>query len=189
MGPSILAIALVPPEQFAKTMIALRVEHPGAKLVALVVSTEWCDRLPATEADEYLLWRSFGLLGLVAEVRRRRFDAVVVAHGRDQYTSRSYWKALALALASGAPRKLFCQDGRLVAGGVLEEARGVSAPAALVVGAAQAALQIGCEAYVTIVGVLLFAPVVVGSIVTDLTERVTGGSSRPGRSAIQSRER
>ncbi len=59
----------------------------------------------------------------------------------------------------------------------------------MVVGAAQAALQIGGEAYVTIVGVLLFASVVVGSIVTDLTERVTGGSARPGRSAIPSRER
>lgn len=184
MVSRILVISLVPPEVLARMLAELRERHPEAKLTALV-GVSWPDsRSAPAAADEVLRWGAGTGRSLLAEVRRRRFDAVVVGHGSDQYATRAYWKATALALASGCRCKRFLEDG----------AEGERGPAgAILGGAARAAVQLVDEAYAACMGVLLLLPLLIGAAVADFSETVSGGGrrgwERHGRRGARPRER
>jgi len=192
MGLSILAVALVPRALFARMLDDLRARYPGARLTALIGSEELRDDSSGTAPDEYLLWRSFGTRALIGELRRRRPDLLVVAYGRDYYTKATYWKALALALASGARGKLFCPDAELgkqsAPRGNLSALLGSSGAVASAVGRGIAKLLAPplISLYVGAAGLLLI-PVLVAIALADLVASLAGVGARPGRSRIRPR--
>jgi hypothetical protein len=187
MGPSILVIALVPPEQFAQTMRRVRQDYVGARVVALVASADREARLSACPADEYLVWRALRPLALIRRIRRRGFELAFVAHGSDQYATFAYWKAAAVALTSRARRKLFCQfadaEGQGPVAGETAAAMGepVSATRGVLGGVVRALADIAASAYVSVMGVALLMPVLVAITVTDLTEAASGRSGGRAR--------
>lgn len=186
MGPRVLVLSLVPPAVLEQTLRHLREWLPEARVTALVGADEFAPQCAVSRSDEILHWRYPGGRALLAEVRRRRFDLMIVAHGRDQYLSGTYWKAVALALGSDARAKLFCEEGKLSGRDLqMHDLMGTwagirTAAAVLMRGAARAAVQTAEEAYVAGMGVLLLAPVLVGIMLTDMTEAVSRGRPAGG---------
>jgi len=168
MGPRVLALCLVPPDVFARLIEELRARHPESQIAALVGTTASGGAPSLADVDEVLDWRSLGRRALLAEVRKRRFDLLVVAHGRDQYATCGYWKALGLALVSQARAKVFSEDGRWGERG---------ATSAVIGGVANAALQVIQEICVAGLGLLVLLWVLVGVAVTDLTEALAGSGA------------
>ncbi len=158
MGPRVLALRLVPEDIFERLLAQLRARHPEAHLTALAAGG-------AGEADDAVDWRGARGLALLRDLRGRRPDLVVVAHGRDHYATRAYWKAVLLALGAGG-RRCLCEDGDL------DREHGVAA------GAGRAALQAAQEICAAGTGLLVLAPVLMMAAVTDLTEALAGGAGR-----------
>ena len=186
MGPRVLLISLVPPAVLARMLQSLRASLPEGHMTALLGAPDAAPSRASARPDELLDWRRLGGRALVAELRRRHLDLVVVAHGGDHCLTCSYWKALALALCSGARAKLLCEEGRL-SSQVTRLAHhpstwaGLLAPTSLLGrSAAGAALLAAQEAYVAATGLLLLAPVLLGIVITDLTEALSGGRSAGG---------
>jgi hypothetical protein len=184
VGARILAVALAAPRAFEAMLAELRRRYPGATLVALTGQADRAGRRGDGAADEYLTWRSLGLRELSADLARRRFDLVIVAHGRDYYATRVYWKGLALALLSRAPGKLFCEDATLPAtlvplARLTTPGAGVAALVrAAAVGAAKTAVRAGVEVYVGGAGLLLL-PLLAGIALVDGTEALARVLRRP----------
>ncbi len=167
----ILAISLVPPETFARILRAVRDQYPEGELVALLGSEGRYD-----SADEVMLWRSSGARRLIKELRRRRPDLVVVAHGGDQCLTRAYWKAVLLALLAGARQQLLWRDTCRVGmslharrQGATPAVRACSKAGFVLRAAGQAVAQLAAEAYVAATGLLL-APILAAVAITDITE-------------------
>src|SRR5512140_893470 len=115
MRPSILVIALVPPEDCSRFLEELGQRYPGAAVTALVGSPDLEVMNGAADPPEYLRWSAFGGRALLAEVRRRRFDLLALPYTADYCHRLTYWKALALAAGSRARGLLFCEQARLPA--------------------------------------------------------------------------
>ena len=190
MGPRILVVVLVPPDILKRLLQELRGRYPGARVTALAGTGE-PRREPDADSgtDEYLHWGSLGARALVSEIRERRYDLLVVAHGRDYYRKLTYWKAVALAVASRARGKLFCEDGKLAPGErvAIDQLATFSAGVGALTGAVlrewkHAVLPMLISAYIAAMGLLLL-PVLVGIAVTDLTDWLSGARGRASRSA------
>lgn len=165
MPRGILAIRLLPADDFARLLGALRERHPDAEIVALSGDGD----VPG--ADETIDWRSRPRRELLADLRGRGFDLAVVAHGRDQYAARAFWKAVALAAGCGARTRLICEEGDL------DGARGPS------FGLWRAAVHVAQELCAAAIGLLVLVPVLLltslSDIVESILERVAG--PKPGQ--------
>lgn len=161
----VLIISVVPAETLAKLVRAARERYPGAPISALYSGDE------GVGADERLSWRALGARRVISELRRQRFAVVLLAHGRDQYLQPAFWKAMAVALLSGARRKAACPDGELGAeGGGLR----------LLAGGKWGALtRVAAECYVAMVGLTLLL-VLLGIVVTDAVDAAIGGRRASG---------
>jgi hypothetical protein len=167
-----LVISLVPPEVLAALVAEVRRQDADAEVTVLAAGPV------SGVADSCLSWQAIGRKALLAELSRRRFDRALIAHGRDQYTRLALWQALVVALLSRARRVALCEDGVLGA-----DTGSFRAVARALRGALARSLV---EAYVLAVGVLLL-PVLVGIMVTDVAQAITGGR-RPGRRARETHE-
>ena len=167
MMSRILVISIMAEGALAALLNDLKQRHQEAEITALVGTApgQAARRAPA----EYLIWGSLGRRRLIGELRRRRFDLVVVASGPDQCLSRGYWLALALAALSGSHRTLLCEEGRLV--------RGWPPLAALM----RSASQLAAECYVAALGLVGLLPLLVAVAVTDLTELAARGGRQERR--------
>ena len=165
MGLRVLMVSLVPREVLARAVAELRRRHPEAEVTALLGTAGVEGGHAGVEADEILDWHAATRGRLLAEVRERRFDLMLLIHGRDQYASRTYWKAVGLAIGSRARRKAFWEDGRPADRGL---------PGAALLGALRAGVQVVEEAYVAGMGVAVLAPVLIAVAVTDLSEALAG---------------
>jgi hypothetical protein len=139
-------------------------------------------------ADEYLLWGSFTGRQLLAEIRRWRLDLFVVVYNKDYCAKLTYWKAVALAILSGAKGKLFCEQGRLPGpSATLDRIARPSAGAAAVVsaiairGIPRVIIHLLAEAYVVALGSFLLL-VLAGVVAADLGEALARPFGRGGRS-------
>jgi len=175
MVSRILVISVVPEGPLAALVADLQARYQGASVTALVGAEPTGAARRASA--EFLVWGSLPSRRLIGELRGRRFDRVVVAHGGDQCLSRRYWKAVAVALLCGGHRMVLCEDGKLAR----------SAPAAGAVG--RAAVQLAGEAYVACLGLLLLGVVLLGVVLVEVTEGLVGGRRRPGRTAGRLGER
>ncbi len=160
-----LVVSLAPREVFARAVAELRRRNPDAKVTALSGTAGGEAGHAGVEADETLDWHATSGRRLLAEMRERRFDLMLVIHGRDQYASRTYWKAVGLAASSRARRKAFWEDGRPAERGL---------PGAALLGALRAGVQVVEEAYVAGMGLVVLAPVLIAAAVTDLSEALGG---------------
>lgn len=165
MGLRVLVVSLAPREVFARAVGELRRRHPEAEVTVLLGTAGGEAGHAAVEVDEAVDWHAASGRRVLAEVRGRRFDLMLVIHGRDQYASRTYWKAVGLAASSRARRKAFWEDGR-------PAERGVARAALL--GALRAGVQVVEEAYVAGMGLVVLAPVLIAAAVTDLSEALGG---------------
>lgn len=186
MGPRILVVVLVPPDILKRLLQELRGRYPGARVTALAGTGE-PRREPDADSgtDDYLHWGSLGARALVSEIRERRYDLLVVAHGRDYYRKLTYWKAVALAVASRARGKLFCEDGKLGSQRVaIDQLATFSAGVGALTGAVFRKWQhaVLVSSYVAAMGLLLL-PVLIGIAVTDLADWLSGARGRASRSA------
>lgn len=159
MGSHIIALRLVPPDVFERLLCDLRAQYPQAHITAVAGGEE-------SGADEMIDWRSLRGIALVRKLRELRPDLVVVAHGRDHYATRAYWKAALLALASGARARSFCEEGDL------RRSHG------LTTGAGSALWQLAQEFCVAAIGLLVFIPLLLMAALTDLTEALAGRAGR-----------
>ena len=64
-------------------------------------------------ADDSLLWSSTSARALLGELRRRRFALLALPYNREYRYTLTFWKALALTVASRARGLLFCEEARL----------------------------------------------------------------------------
>lgn len=167
MMSRILVISIMAEGALAALLNDLKQRHQEAEITALVGTNprRAARRAPA----EYLIWGSLGARRLIGELRRRRFDLVVVASGPDQCLSRGYWQALALAALSGSHRTLLCEEGRLV--------RGWTPLAALM----RSASQLAAECYVAALGLVWLLPMLAAVAVTDLSEGPARGEQQERR--------
>jgi len=165
MGERVLVVSLAPREVFARAVGELRRRDPEATVTALLGTAGGEAGHVVVEADEILDWHAATGRRVLAEVRERRFDLMLVIHGRDQYASRAYWKAVGLAMGCRARRKTFWEDGRPAERGVAR---------ATLLGALRAGVQVVEEAYVAGMGVVVLAPVLIAAAVTDLSEALAG---------------
>ncbi len=159
MGSHLLVLRLVPPDVFERLLRDLRARYPQARVTAVAEGE-------APAADDVIDWRSLRGLGLIRKLRELRPDLVVVAHGRDHYATRAYWKAALLALACGARARSFCEEGDL------RRSHG------LLAGAGRALWQLAQEFCVATIGLLVFGPLLLVAALTDLTEALAGGAGR-----------
>lgn len=171
----ILVISIVPEGPLAALVADLQARYQGASVTALVGAEP---RGAARRGSaEFLLWGSRPARRLIGELRGRRFDRVVVAHGADQCLSGSYWKAVAVGLLCGGSSLVLCADGELTR----------KTPAAGAVG--RAVVQLATEVYVAGLGLLLLGVVLLGVVVVEVTEGLAGGRRQPGRTAGRVGER
>lgn len=159
MARRVLALRLVPPEVFARLLVQLRRTHPDTSILAVAASDE------TAGADEVIDWRQARPRRLAAELRRRRFDLAVVAHGRDQYATRAYWKAVLLTAIARARETVLCEDG------LLAHRHGVG------LGAARAVLQMLQELYAGAMALMVLLPLVLLAGAADLTEALAEGAA------------
>ena len=165
MGERVLVVSLAPREVLARAVGELRRRDPEVKVTALLGTAGGEGGHAGVEVDEILDWHAASGRRVVAEVRERRFDLMLVIHGGDQYASRAYWKAVGLAMGSRARRKAFWEEGRPAERGL---------PGATLLGVVRAGVQVVEEAYVAGIGVAVLAPVLIAVAVTDLSEALAG---------------
>ncbi len=161
MARRVLALRLVPTEVFGRLLVELRQTHPDTSIVAVAASDE------RAGADEVIDWRHARPRSLAAELRRRRFDLAVVAHGRDQYATRAYWKAVLLAAIARARETVLCEDG------LLARRHGVG------LGAARAVLQMLQELYAGGMALMVLLPLMLLAGAADLTEALAARAAGP----------
>ncbi len=161
MARSVLALRLVPTEVFGRLLAELRQTYPDTRIVAVATSEE------TAGADEVIDWRHARPRSLAAELRRRRFDLAVVAHGRDQYATRAYWKAVLLAAIARARETVLCEDG------LLRRRHGIA------LGAIRAALQTLQEFYAGATAGVVLLPLILLVAVADLTEALAVRAAGP----------
>jgi hypothetical protein len=159
MERRLLAVQLVPADVFARLLCRLREENPRAHITAVAASEH------IAEADATLDWRRTSGGRLAAELRRRRFDVAVLAHGRDHYTTRAYWKAVLLVRLARAREVLLCEEGRL------DRQHGFLASTG------RAVLQALEELYAAAFALLILLPLLLAAAATDLTEAAASGAA------------
>ena len=168
MGAQVLLISIVPTEALETAIWALKTRYPGVRVTALVGA------VPPRNADEVIAWPGLGVRRLRTELRRRQFTVAAVVHGGDQYLRRGFWKAVLVALLSGAQGKALVRPpGR-------RAIRPLSGPELLLAGAAGVAGRLLAEACV----VLLMAPlllILAGIVATDLSEALSGAGRKVPR--------
>jgi len=191
MRPRLLAIALVPPADFARFMRDLRARYPEVEVTALIGSSELLADTGPGAADEYLSWGSFGARSLLAEVRRGRFDLLAMPYNRDYCHRLTYWRALALAIASGARGVLFCEQACLPRQATSLEAlarpwprAGAFLSAIAIRGMPRVVAYLLAELLIALLGSML-AIVLAGIAAADLSETIAGGTGRRGRSCTR----
>jgi len=112
MAPRIAVIGLTPAPEFARFLRALRECYPEAAVTA-VVGTPELQAAAEAVADDSLLWSSTSARALLGELRRRRFALLALPYNREYRYTLTFWKALALTVASRARGLLFCEEARL----------------------------------------------------------------------------
>ncbi len=157
----VLVINLSPPEMLAQLMGKIKAGHPDVNITVLTGHRE------RAITGEIMDWRAFSAARLYREIRARRFDAVVVAHGRDQYLRAGYWKALALSSLSGARRRRICRDARTPGRGLV---------AAFAAGIGGSCLLLAHYVLAALFASMLLSAVLVTAAVTDLTGIPAGRS-------------
>jgi hypothetical protein len=194
MHPRLLAIALVPPADFLRFLRELRARYGDAEVTALIGSPELGGESGPAAADEYVLWGSLPGRALIADLRRRRFDLLLVAYNRDYCHRVTYWKALAIAIASGARGMLFCEQARLPQRAVLPAVLGRPWPRAAALmsavfarGIPRVAAFLLAESLIALLGSLLVV-VLAGIAAADAAEAVARGFGRSGRSRTSRRQ-
>jgi hypothetical protein len=194
MGPRLLVIALVPPADFSRFLREVRARYGDAQIAALIGSPELRGESGPAAADEYMLWGSLPGRALIADVRRRRFDLLTVAYNRDYCHRVTYWKALAVAIASGARGMLFCEQARLPQRVVPPAALGRPWPraaallsAVFVRGIPRVIAYLLAESLIALLGSLLVI-VLAGIVAADAAEAVARGFRRSGRSRASRRQ-
>ncbi len=160
----VLVINLSPPEILAQVLSKIKTGHPLANITVLTGNRT------NIAADEIMEWRAFSPAALGRNIRSRRFEAVVISHGRDQYLHAGYWKALALAFLSGARRKRVACDGRIPGRKLL---------AALAAGIGGSCLLLLHYALAALFASFFLLIVILGAGASDLT-RLHGGRSKGG---------
>ncbi len=180
--PRIGVIGLVPASEFAAFLRGLRARYPEAAVTAVIGSP---DLHVDGAADEYLTWSSFGARALVGEIRRRRFDLLAVPYNREYLYTFTFWKALVLALLSRTRGLLFCEQAQLPETLSLQALGRPRALAGALLSAAwnmvvQPLIFLAREAAIIAVSSLLVL-VLLGIIVVDGWEAVTGAIARRGR--------
>ncbi len=160
MPQRILVLRLAPPETFAALLGELRRRYPACSITSLAASDE------VAGADDHIDWRGLGGRAVTGRLRRERFDLMVVAHGRDHYGTAAYWRAVGLAVASGARRVAFSEEGRW-------PGRGLAG--ALVAGVAGGILRWAQEAFAAGLSLLLLLLVLGATAIADSTEASGGG--------------
>ena len=163
MVSSILVISIVPEARLAALLYDLRSRYQGAQVTALVGTSPTA--AARRGSAEYVVWGSRRVGRLIGEFRRRNFNLVLVAHGRDQCLSRRYWGAVAVAALVGSFSMRLCEDGKLARSTIPAGALG------------RAVAQLAAEGYVAVTGLLWLLPVLVGAAVVDLTEAMVEGWS------------
>ena len=193
MPPRLLVIALVPPADFSRFLRGLRAQYPDAEVVALVGSSELRLADGPDRPDECLSWGSYGARALVSEIRRRRFDLLVMPYNPDYCHRVTYWKALALAIASGARGMLFCERARLPGGPapLSSLARPLARAGALlsaiaVRGIPRVAAFLLAELLIALLGSMMVI-VLAGIAAADLGEAIAAGGARRTRNRAGSR--
>jgi hypothetical protein len=193
MRPRVLVIALVPPADLSRFVRGLRARYGGAGITALIGSYELRAESGPAAVDEYVLWGSFSGRALVADMRRRRFDLLVIVYNRDYCHRITYWKALAVAIVSRARGMLFCEQARLPQRAVSLEALGRPWPraaaflsAVFVRGVPRVVAYLLAELLIALLGSLMVV-VLAGIVAADVTEAVAGSFRRPGRSQASRR--
>jgi len=112
MAPRIAVIGLTPGPEFARFLRALKERYPEAAVTA-VVGTPELKAAAEAAADDSLLWSSTSARALLGELRRRRFALLALPYNREYRYTLTFWKALALTVASRARGLLFCGNARL----------------------------------------------------------------------------
>jgi hypothetical protein len=164
----VLVLSLVPSEVLAGLLDKVKAGHPDATITVLT------GRSDGRLGDEIWDWRARTAADLRREVKARRFDAALIAHGRDQYAASAYWKALALAALSGARRKRVCPEGRVP---------GRKLPTAVGAGLAGAAAILGQHLLAAAFASALLLPLLALAVAVDLVRALTGGGARTAAGA------
>lgn len=107
-----MIVSLVPRDVLAGLIAGLRGRYPEARLMLLAGTAEAAADWPAEAA---FTWQSSSPRELLAALRARGADVVVLAAGRDYCWKRGYWLALALALLARARGLVVARGGRLPA--------------------------------------------------------------------------
>ncbi len=188
MRVRLLVIALVPPADFSRFLRDLKARYTDAEVTALIGSSELRVESGSAPVGEYMLWGSLPGRALIAEARSRRFDLLVIPYNRDYCHRATYWKALAVAIASGARGMLFCEQARLPRRVVSPGALGRPWPraaallsAVFVRGVPRVAAYLLAESLIALLGSLLVM-VLAGIVAADVAEAAARGFRRPGRS-------
>lgn len=168
MNSSILVISIVLPAALDAVIEGLRARFPGSRVIALTGS------IPPQRADEVIGWRSFTPGSLLAAVRSRHCDTIVIVLGRDQYLTFAFLKALALTICSGAARKAIWETHTDCFHGPFSSFR------LLMRAAERASGWLVTNSYVCLLMCLLL-PILIGICVTDLTETVVGARRKAYR--------
>jgi hypothetical protein len=168
MAQRVLAVQLVPETEFAELLSELRAGDREVRVVALAAAGD----VPA--ADETIDWRRYQRGKLLAELRQREFDTVVVAHGPDHYATRAYWKAVSLARAARPREIMLCE------GGTLARRHGIGR------GARRAFVHILQECVAGVLGLVVLVPLVLGAAVTDI---FAAGAGRPRQDRGRGKEK
>ncbi len=170
MPRRLLAIRLVPTDAFTRLLQELRRGEPDAEVAALAAS----DHIDG--ADEVIDWRREGGRRLAAELRRRRFDVAVLAHGQDHYATHAYWKAVLLLWLAGARQSILCEEGLL------------DRRYSFLAGVGRAVRQAFQELCAGAFALLVLLPVIPLAGVVDLTEalaaRLAGGTVRRAKDSL-----
>jgi len=188
MRPRLLVIALVPPADFSRFLRDLKARHANAEITALIGSSELRAESDAVAVGHYVHWGSLSGRALIGEVRSRRFDLLVMPYNRDYCHRVTYWKALAVAIVSGARGMLFCEQSRMPQRVVSLAALGRPWPraaallsAVFVRGFPRVVAYLLAESVIALLGSLLVI-VLAGIVTADVTEAIAGSSRRHRRS-------
>lgn len=156
MAQGVLAVQLVPDEEFAELLSELRAGARETRIVVLAAVED----VPG--ADETIDWRTHARGSLLAEVQSREFDTAIVAHGMDHYATRAYWKAVLLVRAARPREIILCEGGTL------------ASRHSLAAGVRRAFIHVLQECVAGVLGLVVLIPLVLGAVVTDVFARVAG---------------
>jgi MoaA/NifB/PqqE/SkfB family radical SAM enzyme len=106
---SVLVIRLVPTQVLVRLLARLRRRWPHSRLYALIASPEG-DR-DIAEAAEVICSQGLPPAALIRHLRQLRPHMAIIAGGADYVLSPTYWKALLVALLSGAKARRQWEPG------------------------------------------------------------------------------